>query len=359
MILYEGEKPGSEAITRDATGVLSRGEALAVFANQPAPGQGAPESPAGNAAAIAVRAETHDAGCRVAIHPVHVFLAEPGAKSREILIFVDAVIDRPQGGRTGIPADDQTQALAATLESRFRENAFQLRPSNLNYYLRDLEEVLRTGLQEDFASRPDWKQDAGDFVLSRFAAEWLKDMNYLDPGRLVSLCKSLDDYRRLQRHRALRELEIERAGLPLHPGWRRAFSWFETLVGLPVALYGFLNHLAIGFVLFLAGSFKRGNLRSVKAEWTLRGAVTLAFYALQTFFVAHQWGRAVAGYYAPSLPISGVYLWRYARSARPQARVLLASLTIPTLRRKIKRLRRALCEEVDRAVGSSQSVVSN
>jgi hypothetical protein len=87
--------------------------------------------------------------------------------------------------------------------------------------------------------------------------------------------------------------------------------------------------------------------------------VTLGFYALQTFFVAHQWGRAVAGYYAPSLPISGVYLWRYARLARPQARVLLASLSIPTLRRKIKRLRRALCEEVDRAVGSSQSVVSN
>ena len=44
-----------------------------------------------------------------------------------------------------------------------------------------------------------------------------------------------------------------------------------------------------------------------RTEWTLRGAVTLGFYAVQIFLVAHWRGRAAAGYYAPTLPVSGAY----------------------------------------------------
>ena len=68
------------------------------------------------------------------------------------------------------------------------------------------------------------------------------------------------------------------------------------------------------------------------------------------FLVAHRWGRAAAGYYAPTLPVSGAYLWRYAKLVRPQAHLLWISLTLPALTRKIKRLRHALREELDRMV---------
>lgn len=283
---------------------------------------------------------------------MHLFLTESAAKSREVLIYVDAVVDRPTSPAAALSPDTEAPALAAVLEARFRENAFQLRPSNLEQFLSDLEEVLRTGLKEDWESIPDWKQDAEGFVLSRLAAEWLQRTNYLDPGRLVTLRKSLDDYRRLQRDCALRELEVEKVDSMLHSGWRQTAGWLETLLGLPIALYGLLNHLAIGLVLFLAGSFKRGNGRARSREWTLRGAVALGFYAFQIFLVAHRWGRAAAGYYAPTLPVSGAYLWRYMRLLGPQARLLFVSLTIPVLSKKIKRLRRALLEEVDGALGS-------
>ena len=54
-----------------------------------------------------------------------------------------------------------------------------------------------------------------------------------------------------------------------------------------------------------------------------------------------------AGYYAPTLPVSGWYLWRYVGLVRPQARLLLISLTIPSLARKIKRLRAELLADLD------------
>jgi hypothetical protein len=191
-------------------------------------------------------------------------------------------------------------------------------------------------------------------VLSRFTTEWVKQTNYLHPSQLVALRKTLDDYRGLQKQCALRELEVEGGDTPLGSGWRRALLWFETLLGLPIALYGFLNHGAIALVLFLAGSFKRNSSRARTTELMIRAGVTLAFYILQILLVAHTWGRAAAGYYAPSLPVSGWYLWRYVGLVRPQARLLFISLTIPGVKRKIQRLRHALLNELDRTLTSNE-----
>jgi len=352
IILCEGEKPASEEVPQEAVEVLAGGGALVVFADQNAAGQEGPGTLASTAASLVARAEAQPVGRRVVVHPVHLFLSEATAQSREILIYVDSVMARPEGKLKGLAQDGETPAFVAALESRFQENAFQLRPEDLEYFLGDLEEVLRTGLQEDWASRPDWKQDTEGFVLSRLVIEWVKQTNYLHPSRLVTLCKSLDEYRHLQKECALRELVVEGADSTLGSGWRQTSLWFEILLGLPIALYGLLNHLAIGLVLYLAGSFKRNSSRARTAEWSIRSAVTLVFYALQIFLMARLRGRAAAGYYAPSLPVSGAYLWRYVGLVRPQARLLFISLTIPALKRKIQRLRRALMEELDQTLES-------
>jgi hypothetical protein len=354
VILHEGEKPDSEATLRAAINALAGGGALVVFADPCATGQGASGASASTAAALVWRAEAQHVGRRVAVYPVHLFLPEPGGKSREILIFVDSALIRPEDGSEALAQDAVAPAFVAALESRFQENAFQLRPADLKYFLADLEEVLRAGLQEDWASRPDWKQDAEGFVLSRLVTEWVKQTNYLQPGRLVALRQSLDDYRSLQRQCARRELEVKGGESPLGSGWRQASLWFEVLLGLPIALYGLLNHLLIGLVLFLAGSFRRDNPRARSTEWILRGAVTLGFYTLQIFLVAHRWGRAAAGYYAPTLPLSGWYLWRYVGLVGPQARLLLLSLTLPTLTRRIQRLRHELLEELDQTLAACE-----
>jgi hypothetical protein len=358
FILYEGERPASEATLREAVDVLASGGALVVFADQNAAGQSAPGTLASTAALLVGRAEAQHVGRKVAVLPVHLFLPESSAPSREILIYVDSVMARPEGRPPALAQDAITPALVTAIESRFQENAFQLRPADLEYFLTDLEEVLRTGLQEDWASRPDWKQDTEGFGLSRLVTEWVKQTNYMNPARLVTVRKSLDDYRCLQKQCALRELVVQNADSPLGSGWRRILLWFETLLGLPIALYGLLNQGAIVLVLFLAGSFRRNSSRSRTTEWAIRGAVILGFYALQVLLVAHWRGRAVAGYYAPTLPVSGAYLWRYVGLIRPQARLLFISLTIPGLTRKIKRLRHELLHGLDRTLTSYEEKTS-
>ncbi len=348
ILLYEGESPLSEANRGEALNVLTNGGALAVFINQTEAETSTPGAHAATAASLVEQAEAQMGNRPVAVYPVNLYLPEYASLSREILIYVDTPLDRAVGAKDssgGEPAD-----LAAQMEARFQENAFQLRPADLGYFLSDLEEVLRSNLQEDWASRPDWKQDAEGFVLSRFSSEWIKQMNHLHPDRLVGLRESLDTYRGLQKIYALRELEVSGGENPLGTGWKRVLAWFETVLGFPVALYGFLNHWAIALVLFLAGSFKRNRTRTRTTEFIIRAGVVLGFYILQTYLVAHHWGRAAAGYYAPSLPVSGWYFWRYVGLIRPQARLLFISLTIPSLKRKIQRLRHALLSDLDRAV---------
>jgi hypothetical protein len=347
ILLYEDEKPVSEPLLREAIEVLARGGAVVVFADEIAGQPGASGAVASTAASLVWRTEAQYGDRRVAVHPVHLFLAESATPSREILVYVDSVMISSEGGPQAHSHSGERPSLSTALEARFQENAFQIRPADLEFFLADLERVLRTGLQEDWASRPDWKQDAEGFVLSRLVKEWASQTNYLQPGTLVTLRKSLDDYRRLQKQCALRELEVEGTTSPLGSGWRRIIVWPEMLLGLPIALYGLLNHLLIALTLFLAGSFKPSRNRALKTEWMIRALVTLGFYALQIYLVAHWRGRAAAGYYAPTLPVSGAYLWRYVRLVGPQARLLFVSLTVPGLKRKIKDLGKALCEQLD------------
>jgi hypothetical protein len=358
FILHEGETPAAEATVQEAINVLANGEALVVFADPTAAGPATAGALVSTAAALVWRAEVQHVGRRVAVHPAHLFLAESVPESREILIYLDAPLERPAGRPSAQSQQADTQALAAALELRFQQNAFQLGPAHLEYFLRDLEEVLRTGLQEEWAARPEWKQDTEGFVLSRLVTEWMRQTNYVNPGRLISLRKSLDDYRRLQKQCALRELQVEGAETPIDSGWRQALVWLEMLLGLPIALYGLLNHLLIVFVLFLAGSFKRNNSRERSTEWIIRGAVTLGFYALQIYLLAHWRGRAAAGYYAPTLPVSGAYLWRYVELLRPKARLMFISLTIPGLSRKTKRLRHTLLEQLDQTLTAYEERMS-
>jgi hypothetical protein len=347
IIFWKDERTPAERDLRAESKVLAGRGTLVMFADRsPAP-QGACDTAVSTAASVLWEAESQLSGLQVTIHAVHLFLAVPPSKSRESLIYVDSALARPPG-----LDDDELQALDSALGARFRENVFQLRPPDLEYFLGDLEELLRAGLQEDWRSRPNWKQEAEGFGLGRFVAEWVRQANYMHPGRLVSLRESLDEYRRLQQQIALRQLEVEAADSWLHSGLRRVLVWSETLVGLPIALFGLLNHVLIGALLLVAGSFKKNSQRTRSTEWMVRGVVVPGCYAFQILLVAHWWGRAGAGYYAPALLASGAYLWRYWWLARHQTRLLFMSLGIPSLASKAQGLRRALLEELDKALAA-------
>ena len=143
--------------------VLTRGGVLATFL-EPGPARPAGENRLTSmAASIAVEAESRNSGdLRSMLFPVHIFLPVEHTHTSDLLIDVD----KPETAREYISdargnPGDQSLELAKALEGRCRANSFRLQPDDLAGFLGDVEEALRHELQEDWESRPGWRQKTG------------------------------------------------------------------------------------------------------------------------------------------------------------------------------------------------------
>jgi hypothetical protein len=314
---------------------------------------------ASTSASVAVQAESrHAGGLRLMLFPVYLFLPVGHTHARELLID----IDRPEIAQDyisrGGSVQDQVRELAKPLEKRCQENSFRLRSADLAELMGDLEQALRDDLQEECRLHPERKQKLNGFELSRFVIEWAEQMNYLHPGLLISLRESLAAWREARRAGALHRLEVERAGAWLNRRVGRGVVWLESAAGFVVACYGLINHLPAIALLYLTGLLKKESGRDKITEGLWRGLIVLGCYVIQVFLVAHTWGRRAAGYYAPSLPLSALYLWRYAGPLRHQTRIAFLSFNLSAEAARTKRLRKNFLSEIYQALNQHAEMLA-
>ncbi|HVB29601.1 MAG TPA: hypothetical protein VNG91_07320 [Terriglobia bacterium] len=320
--------------------VLANQGAIALFA-EPFPqddGQRAPA--AGFAARLALETLLQAQGqIQPAIYPVHWFLG-PDRRASEPLVYVEGPLHAHHFlPKVGEDVTEASRRLAETIESAISANIFGLAEPELERFSHELEDLSREHLQQQWSQRPDWKQRPEELELSSFAREWLDQQNRTDPARLVELRESLDAYREARRQCSLGQLIVENSGPWQTSVLRVAAAWIETVLGFPIALYGLLNHLPAAIVLSISGLFKHSSKRDPKVEWLLRIFVVLSFYTIQIFLVNFGWGRATAGYYALTLPVSGAYLWRYRWIAQHRARLLFLKALEPARSARLARRR--------------------
>jgi hypothetical protein len=332
--------------------LLSEEAALATFVEPgPVPLVG-PGGLAAIVASIAVAAEgAHSGGLGLTLLAVHLFVPVGHTRTRELLIDIDQPeLARDYLSRDPASAQDQVQELARHLESRCKENSFSLQPVALGDFLADLEQAFREDLQEELRLHPERKQKIEGFDLSGFVIQWAEQMNYLHPGLLVSLRESLEAWREASRRGALHRLEVEGAGAWLSHPLGRGIVLLETVVGFVVALYGLVNHLVALAILYGTGLLKKGSARDKPLAWLWRGLVIVGTYIIQVFLVARLWGRRGAGYYLPSLPLSGLYLWRYAWLLPHQTRIAFHSFNLTLEATGTTRLRKDFLHEINQAL---------
>ncbi len=280
------------------------------------------------------------------ILPIHRFYP----RSRGHDIFVQ--IGRP------LPLDEQSDGLVddvrpyvnATLREACGKAVFALDDGTFEELLADLEHALKERLREQWQGRPAWNQKVDAFRLSSCAAESLRKLNRDDPGSLVALRQLSEAQRETRRQRFLADLhaELGRKRLSLS---RRFLRWAETIIGLPLAGYGLLNHLMAALFLYVSGLVKRG--RETKPEtWIARGVLVLGCYGGQIALVEHVLGRAVAGYYALTLPVSGAYLLRYGWLLRRRAGASVLGVWAASLRRPWEANNKRLFERLGQILSS-------
>jgi hypothetical protein len=292
------------------------------------------------------------------IYPVHCFLGT-GFRGPEALMCIDT----PLRARDFLPkvSEDMAAAsenLAEAVEGAIAANIFGLANTDLEHFSRELEDLSREYLRQQWACRPEWKQRPEELELSGSARTWIAEQNRTDPARLVELRESLGAYREAHRQYSLGGLIVGASG-PWQSSRRSvAAAWIEFLLGFPVALYGLLNHLPALMILSVSGLFRRSPKKDPKVEWLQRIFAVLSSYTLQIFVVNFWWGRAVAGCYALTLPVSGAYLWRYRWLVRHRAHVLLRKALRSLKLSRVERARASVLRRISREIESSTQASS-
>jgi glycerol-3-phosphate O-acyltransferase / dihydroxyacetone phosphate acyltransferase len=334
-------------------GVLANQGMLALFAGQN-PRNGSRRPLVANfSARLTVEAILQGQGqIKPGIYPVHCFLGT-GCRGPEPLMCVDNPIQAQDFlPKVGEDVAVASQHLVEAVRNAINENIFGLAEPDLEHFSQELEDLSREHLRQQWSRRPGWKQRPEDLEFSSFARKWIAEQNRTDPALLVELRESLDAYREGHRRCSLGELIVENSGPWQASQPRVVAAWIETALGFPVALYGLINHLPALIILSVSGLFGNSPKRDPKAEWLLRIFAVLSSYTLQIFVVHFWWGRAVAGYYALTLPVSGAYLWRYRWLIRRRARVLIRKALHPARLSLVARARETILRRFNQELES-------
>lgn len=287
----------------------------------------------------------------VAIHRVDIFAPPRGSAAKEILIAVsEPTYPSEYLHRAGGDPAEATRALEIHLEDWRRSNPFRLATSDLAYILQDVEEILLRNIEDDWASRPEWRQNAKEMELSDFVSGWARQSIALDPAAIVALSERVDAYRRARQRWASFQYAADTAGKWIRSSFRRTLVWFESLVGFPLALYGSVNHALPAAVYALLRWFDRSREANSSARWIAAGIGVLTGYTAQIILCDRWFGRAAAGYYALTLPLAGAYLWRYLWLARHRTPGVLNRLLAPLALRRLRLAREAVVSQLDKQI---------
>jgi len=287
------------------------------------------------------------------IYPIHWFLGT-GCREPEALMCIDTPL-RPRDFLPMVGEDMAvaSENLAEAVRSAIEANIFGLADADLEHFSQELEDLSREHLSQQWSRRLEWKQRPDELELSGSARKWIAEQNRTDPARLVELRESLAAYREADRQYSLGELIVGASG-PWQSSKRRvAAAWVETVLGFPVALYGLINHLPALVILSVSGLFRKSPKQDPKVEWLQRIFAVVSSYTLQIFVVNFWWGRAVAGAYALTLPVSGAYLWRYRWLIRRRAHVLVRKALRSVRLSHVARARESVLRRISREIEAS------
>jgi len=345
VIADHGDAASLEAACR----VGERGEALLAFAELEKSSLEGVRPLGGRAVHLAVELDKRLGGAsQLAVIPVHIFLPQPPLDSSEVLIQLEPPV-RPVGeGVKPTPAvGSEAMELLAALEPAFRRNVFRLRPADMRDFLADIEDALRQDLESKPTRPPERRTKLDGFVLSEFLVEWAEQENQMNPACLVALRSELDAWRERQRAASLLDIEAETSGPWIRSAWRRSAAWAETVAGLPVAVIGLVNSVVALAVLKVSGLGRIKKPGENSRRWLARVGIVLPILVLQVVVCDWRWGRSWAGVYAVSLPVSALYLWRYAWLLMHRSRLLGWRSFNPRVRARLEQKRRKWLRELD------------
>jgi glycerol-3-phosphate O-acyltransferase/dihydroxyacetone phosphate acyltransferase len=197
---------------------------------------------------------------------------------------------------------------------------------------------------------------AEELLLSQAIVQVVEQVYQIQPGRAAAFAARLDSY-----ERRLAQFKISDdwlADFPEKGKWmRQTTGWaLVALIGLPVAIYGWLHRLlpfaVVGWAVY---RFPQAATRKAQTSTTAitAGIVAFgAFYAAYVLVFTHFFGWPWSLWYALSLPPASLlahYYWRQVRYLARSVRTALILLQAPLAAKRLIAMRNNLITEIEGA----------
>lgn len=188
--------------------------------------------------------------------------------------------------------------------------------------------------------------------LSRSIVDAIDHFKAREPARVTALWQRIQAYRASLAEHRLRD-ETVRAQRESRPRRRRVLASGGALLGLPLFLYG----AAVNALVYLPPRWLARRLAHKETDYaTMRLFASIVavpmVWGLETWLVARLAGAQIAVLFALSLPLSGLFAYRYLVGAgrlRSQLRFIGLRLTQEHEARRLVTEREAILAELERA----------
>jgi 1-acyl-sn-glycerol-3-phosphate acyltransferase len=307
------------------------------------------------AARIGLEAEQRSGfGLGVRIVPVGLsFQSRRRFRSRVLVRFGRPIVVADHGQLFESDAMEAARAITSELESAIRHQVVDVRQSDLEGFVRQVERVYKHELRE----RPELEVPG----LSRFerdqylVREIARAADYFyekQPETIWGMAELLDEYQRRLDRLGIADRMLREEGR----GFARTATALAVLglIGLPIAVWGLITNLAPYLVTIWVTRIRKPD--ATKTHWTqfTRGsAFFLISYTAWVWWAHGKFGGWTTFFIAISLPLSGLFAWAWTGTIlrrRKELRFAWLRGTHGIMIQTLRNFRREIIEAMDEAL---------
>jgi len=184
-------------------------------------------------------------------------------------------------------------------------------------------------------------ETVADFLVTQKIADCVEYYYERDLDRVRNFQAEISAYKRKLKRLRLRDNMIKEKTTVSQLVKNSAVTFFRSLLGLPLALYGTVNN-AIPYFLAenLARKFVVERTKILSALLIGGGMAFILFYSIQVLAVWFYFGKLWAMVYLISLPISGFFALAYFKQIRQEQERISLSFFLFKNRQLFNRMRR-------------------
>jgi len=201
-------------------------------------------------------------------------------------------------------SEQAVHQLTETIHDKIQQHVIHLNDETTQQLLGELEHIYKGDLIKNLSKE---QQDINPFMVSRRLADAIQYYYEHNPARIAEAWGKIENYKNKLRMMRVGDTMIREYH---HRGviWRGFGALLITILGMPIALYGWLNSLPAIIATLIVSQIRANRLTKIALTKFMSGLIIFPLmYILQTVIFSRFFDSYLTWIYGFSLPVTGYF----------------------------------------------------